>query len=275
LNSLRRPLEYRSGNILYMSDAFLETKTWFDGYVEKYLTDDPVDNQVIRLKQDHTHRVCHNAAVLGDALGLSPHDKAIARLTGLLHDVGRFKQFTLYRTFNDAVSENHARLGLREIGLHQVLGRWRKEDRRLICRAIAYHNAIKLPENADERSLLFMKLIRDADKLDVYRVLIQNYREQDQGSSTTVLHRLPDTPACSPIILEALLKKKAAKFEDMKSLNDFKLLQLGWVYDLNFTPTFQAFHRLKYIEQISELLPRTEPVVAAVDQALEYVASRI
>ncbi len=258
-----------------MSEAFLETKSWFDGYVEKYLTEDPIDNQVIRLKQDHTHRVSHNAAVLGDALGLSTHDNAIARLTGLLHDVGRFKQFTLYRTFNDAVSENHARLGLREIGLHQVLGRWNKEDRRLICQAIAYHNVIKLPENADERSLLFMKVIRDADKLDVYRVLIQNYREQNQGTSRTVLHRLPDTPTCSPIILETLLKKKVAKFEDMKSLNDFKLLQIGWVYDLNFTPTFQTLHRLQYIQQISELLPRTEPVVTAVDQALEYVASRI
>lgn len=36
-------------------------------------------------------------------------------MIGLFHDVGRFYQFTVYRTFNDALSENHAKLGLKVI----------------------------------------------------------------------------------------------------------------------------------------------------------------
>ena len=263
------------GRLNLMSEVYQEIKNWFDDYVDQFFTDDPVCNEVIRLKQDHTHRVCLNAAMLSDALGINSHDRLLAQLSALLHDVGRFKQFALYQTFNDAVSENHALLGIREIGLHKVLEKWCQEDRRLICRAIAYHNVAKLPEIEGERSLFFMKLIRDADKLDVYKILIKNYREHHQGSRTTVLHKLPDIPTCSPKILEALLEKRTARFEDMNSLNDFKLLQIGWVYDLNFTPSFQALFRLQYIEQISELLPKTKQVTAAIDLAIEYVNSRI
>jgi len=258
-----------------MSDSFRKIKNWFENYVEGYFNGDPVNDQLIRLKRDHTHRVCQNAVLLSNALELSPRDNLIARLTALLHDVGRFRQFAHYQTFNDALSENHARLGVREVGLHRVLGDLDKEERRLICRAIAFHNVVRLPDNEDEHPLLFMKLIRDADKLDVYKVLIQNYCDQRRGSRDTVLHKLPDTPDYSPKILEALMERKVARFEDMKSLNDFKLLQIGWVYDLNFTPSFQALYRLKYIEQIRDMLPRTKSVTTAVDQALAYVASRL
>lgn len=258
-----------------MLDIFPAIKNWFDRYVEEHISDDPIEAAILRLKQDHTHRVCLNAAMLADSLRLDTHDSLLAQFTALLHDVGRFRQYLQYKSFNDTLTENHALLGLREIGRHRLLQRIKTVDRQLICRAIAFHNVAGLPENMDERSLLFMKLIRDADKLDIYKVLIQNYRDQNQGSRTIVLHRLPDLPACSPEILETLMAKKVARFEDMKTLNDFKLLQIGWVYDLNYQASFQTLHRLRYLEQIRDLLPRTKPVVVAVDQALAYVAARI
>ncbi|MBN2429422.1 MAG: HD domain-containing protein [Deltaproteobacteria bacterium] len=258
-----------------MQETFEKTKNWFETYVEGFFTNDSINNSIIRLKLDHTHRVCHNAAILADALKLNSQDHLNARLTALLHDVGRFRQFSLYQTFNDAVSDNHALMGIREIECHGVLDGLDAEDRRLICRAIACHNVPALPEEKDERSLLFMRLIRDADKLDVYKVLLQNYRDQDRDSRNTVLHKLPDTPHCSPKILDALLGRKVAKFEDMKTLNDFKLLKVGWVYDLNFSASFKILQHHRYIEQLKEILPTTEPVTTAVDQALAYVASRL
>ena len=258
-----------------MQETFEKTKTWFETYVEGFFTNDATNNSIIRLKLDHTHRVCHNAAMLADALKLNPQDHLNARLTALLHDVGRFRQFSLYRTFNDAASDNHALMSLREIECHGILDGLAGEDRRLIRRAIAFHNVSELPDESDKRCLLFMRLIRDADKLDVYKVLIQNYREPSRESRDTVLHKLPDTPDCSPRILKALMERKVAKFEDMKSLNDFKLLKVGWVYDLNFSASFQLLQRHRYIEQLKEILPTTEPVTTAVDQALAYVASHL
>jgi HD superfamily phosphodiesterase len=258
-----------------MKDCFAEIRDWFDDYVETFCNGDAINDAIIRLKQDHTHRVCQNVAHLADALKLSSADHLIARLTALLHDVGRFRQFFVYHTFNDALSENHALLSLQEIERHGVLESLPKRQRYLICRAIAFHNVAKLPDVTDERSLLFMRLVRDADKLDVYKVILQNYHEQDKGSKNTVLHKLPDTPHCSPKILDALSERRAARFEDMKTVNDFKLLKVGWVYDLNFSASFRILHRRQYIEQIKALLPRDEPVTAAVNQALAYVESRL
>ena len=43
---------------------------------------------------------------------------------------------------------------------------------------------------------------------------------------------------------------------DLKTLNDFKLLQVGWVYDLNFPRTFQMVREHRCLETIREVLPR-------------------
>jgi len=66
-------------------------------------------------------RVCDNIVMIGGKLDMSKHDLIIAETTALFHDLGRFKQFKDYGTFNDMLSEDHARLGLREMAAHKVL----------------------------------------------------------------------------------------------------------------------------------------------------------
>ncbi|MCJ7615457.1 MAG: HD domain-containing protein, partial [Desulfobacterales bacterium] len=89
-------------------------KTWFTEYVSNFYSDDPDYNHLIRLKEEHTIRVCRNIAMLGKELGLSDQDMVLAETIALFHDIGRFKQYKTYRTFSDFVSENHAMLGLRQ-----------------------------------------------------------------------------------------------------------------------------------------------------------------
>ena len=61
--------------------------------------------------------------------------------------------------------------------------------------------------------------------------------------------------------------------QDLKTLNDFKLLQIGWVYDLNFVPSFQTVQNRKYIEKLEETLPQSKEIKEAVQQAHDYVNS--
>ena len=42
---------------------------------------------------------------------------------------------------------------------------------------------------------------------------------------------------------------------DLKTLNDFKLLQIGWIYDVNFGRTFQIVRERGYLERIRESIP--------------------
>ena len=61
--------------------------------------------------------------------------------------------------------------------------------------------------------------------------------------------------------------------QDLKTFNDFKLLQIGWVYDLNFVPSFQTVQNRKYIEKLEETLPQSKEIKEAVQQAHDYVNS--
>ena len=58
-----------------------------------------------------------------------------------------------------------------------------------------------------------------------------------------------------------LLAERIAKAKDLKTLNDFKLFQMGWIYDVNFTRTFQLIRERRYLEKIRNALPKTETVL--------------
>lgn len=250
-------------------------KKWFTDYVADFYTDDPVNNSTIRLKEKHTEGVCRNMIFLGNALGLSDQDIILAEIMGLFHDIGRFKQYAVYGTFKDMDSENHAMLGLRQMAAHKVLAGCNRDEKRWIAKAIAFHNTMTIPEDQDERTLLFIRLLRDADKLDIWRVFIDYYKVRDKQLNAAVEIGLPDDPAFSPSVIAALNNGRFARIQDLKTLNDFKLLQISWVFDLNFIPSFRAVKEREYIEKIEATLPNFKEITAAVKHAHDYVESRL
>jgi len=255
-------------------DDLMYFKTWFADYVAAYYTDNPTRNQTIRLKQEHTERVCKEIVILGQVLHLASQDMLLAETMALFHDIGRFPQYATYGTFKDTISENHAELGLKELARHQVLSICSDTEQSLITRAIGYHNVRTLPEdpeNEDERCLFFARLLRDADKLDIWRVLIDYYAHRDEGPNSTIELDLPNTNTYSPAILNAICKHRMADLGDMATLNDFKLLQISWVFDVNFRPTFRAVHNRQYVEKIAAYLPQTREIQQLVAMVRAYV----
>jgi len=250
-------------------------KKWFADYVADFYTEDPINNSTIRLKEKHTEGVCRNMILLGSALGLSDQDMILAEIMGLFHDVGRFKQYAVYGTFKDVDSENHAMLGLRQMAAHKVLAGCNRDEKRWIAKAIAFHNTMTIPEDQDERTLFFIRLLRDADKLDIWRVFIDYYKVRDKQVNAAVEIGLPDDPAFSPSVIAALNNGCFARIQDLKTLNDFKLLQISWVFDLNFIPSFRAVKERKYIEKIEATLPHSKEITAAVKHAHDYMERRL
>ncbi|MFH2045184.1 MAG: HD domain-containing protein [Pseudomonadota bacterium] len=254
------------------TDTLTFLKSWFAGYVSGFYKDDPEYNRPVSLKEHHTRRVCSNITMIGKELGLESQDLIIAEVIALLHDIGRFRQYELYNTFVDSISENHARLGLKQIGIHKVLSKFSKTDKRLIAKAIAYHNALSLPKE-DEKTLFFIKLIRDADKLDIWRVFADYYREKWPGN--TIALDLPDEPVCSKHIIDSFYKHAIIDMKDLKTLNDFKLLQIGWVFDINFIPSFKILKNNCYLEMIAKTLPANKEISELVKTAFDYVDSKL
>jgi len=155
-----------------MKELLHEMHVWMNDYMRSFRTDDPEVMLGIRLKEIHTGYVTANARALAKYLGCNAHDVALAEIIGLFHDVGRFRQYAVYQTFNDAQSEDHAELGLKVLAEVELLDRLDPQDAEIVRFAIKYHNKKEITPTDDRRKTFFAKLIRDADKLDIYRVLL-------------------------------------------------------------------------------------------------------
>jgi hypothetical protein len=154
-------------------------------------------------------------------------------------------------------------LGIEVVNEASVLDDLHNEDRATIMDAIRFHNAPALPRNKPPASMVFMRLIRDADKLDIWKVFADFFR-CDQRPERAIVQNLPDDPGWSHAMVEAIVQKRPAEFQDMKTLNDFRLLQLSWVFDLNFTETFVQARKRGDLAAIAGLLPDDRAVHHAV-----------
>jgi hypothetical protein len=233
-------------------------RTWFDILVREHLEGDPDLRRNILLKQAHTLRVRKETLTIAGELGLTPAELRLAECIVLLHDTGRFAQYARYRTFADRRSEDHALLGLRIIRNAGVLRDLSPGLRSLIRRTILYHNKPKLPAVRNARLRLFAQLLRDADKLDIWRLVINYYRTPPGRKNHAISIGLPDTPGITPAVLDDILAGRIVDSRHMRNLNDFKLLQMGWVYDVNYVPTLRLVRRRRYLEKLRDSLPEGE-----------------
>ena len=216
----------------------------------------------IVLKEKHTWKVTNNCERLAKHLGLNEHDKLLAKMIGLFHDVGRFRQFTIYRTFNDALSENHAKLGLSVIKDLSFMKKLSEDDLATLNFAIGNHNAKEIAPTDNKRFLSFAKLIRDADKIDIYRVL-KPYLGPTDGTG------------CSPDFVELFVQGKQCDYTKMRTQDDRKLVRLMWVYDINYAWSLQQIINDNYIEEIIGNLPHDEAMMKGINRLREYMQKKL
>ncbi len=229
-------------------------QSWFEIYVSGFASDDPRIQENMDLKAAHTRRVRAAILDIGASLKLPTADLCMAEATAWLHDIGRFEQYTRYGTFMDHRSEDHAALGVKVIEKSGVLDQLKHLDSHMIKRVVGSHNRAELPHGEDERTLFFLRLLRDADKIDIWRVVATYYQHSNGHRNAAIELNLPDLPEISPPVYETLMNGSLVRMADLRTLNDFKLLQMGWIYDVNFPRTFQIVREKGYLEAIRDAL---------------------
>lgn len=252
-------------------EHLLEIKNWFEKYTKGFFTGSESIDSALAIKVRHTKNVGLEILTIADSLALSVENCYLAEICAVLHDAGRFEQYARYHTYSDASSENHAAIGIRVINDSGVLAHLDSADRDLVLFTVFHHNTASLPEKGGDRPLFFLKLLRDADKIDILNVVTRQYAK---GSTSEVLKiGLPDTPEVSDAIVQSLMQEKIARVEDLRTFNDFKLLQISWVFDINFSRTFHIIKKRNYLEKIENALPQTDAVTLAVAAARRHLMS--
>ncbi|NLD93777.1 MAG: HD domain-containing protein [Fibrobacter sp.] len=254
--------------------VYTKILTWFNAYTRSFIDSEPIEKRAATLKFDHTLLVVKNNSLLCDSISIDNKVRLLSDIVALLHDIGRFEQFKKFKTFADRHSVNHAELGIQIIKQHNVLEELEIEYQYLIQNAIMLHNVPSIPPETDGVQKLLCQLIRDADKLDIYRIASEHYKNPDSRDSRIIGIGVTEENTVSEEIVAAICAKKSVDYSQMKSINDFKLVQLGWVFDLNFTMSVHLITARNHYYDILNSLPRnktTNAVVDVIEQHIKHV----
>lgn len=237
-------------------------KEIFDTYVKKYNVKDPKING----KWEHSYRVMERSIMLAQHLHLSKEDVYLAEVIGLLHDIGRFKQWTKYKTFNDLKSVDHGDYGCELLFEENLIEEFKIEPKyyRIIEKAIRNHNKAKIEDNLTEPELLQAKIIRDADKLDILYI---------NAFLNWVSYTYSEEPVTNEV--EASFWNHGIVYtKDIKNSNDFIISTLCLTFDFNYVESFQYLKEHHYLEVFERKLnnPLFRPYF---EELKKYIEKRI
>lgn len=204
-------------------------RTEFTAVFKHYASAYDLTDAKILLKYIHTDKVAQNCERIARSLNLPGEDVELAWQIGMLHDIGRFEQLRRFDTFNDAESIDHAEFGAdllfrRTVGsgcneesLHHQQDTFEsvsmgdaliahydidRKNYSMIELAIRCHNRYRIPENLSERETMFCNIIRDADKIDIWRANYETGMEAIYNVTTQELKECEITPEVYAAFLE-------------------------------------------------------------------------
>ena len=256
-------------------EQILKLRKDFDHYVDAFAVAGDGIHPLLQLKAKHSRRVADEARMLSADLGWSASERNVAEALGLLHDIGRFSQFLKYHTFADSASVDHGEYGWTVTGRTAWLSGLTIKEREAILNGIRYHNRRAIPEEISPQSLPFLRLIRDADKLDIFRVVLEaverdGFRDLLQMLPGVVLDR-----SVSPQVIKEIEDHRRCSLSNVRSLGDFLLMQLSWVYNLNYIPTFWRVSDRDIILRIMRHFEGVSRIQKLEAKARQFVAERL
>ncbi|MEG1363561.1 MAG: hypothetical protein RSC92_03940 [Clostridia bacterium] len=160
-------------------------------------------------------------------------------LIGILHDIGRFKQIKEYDTLWDTDEMNHGEYGykvLKDGLLYNFIDD--KKYNNIILECVRCHNKICIDDNLDDYTKLFLKIIRDADKIDIFYVMINEEIHDVNVDNIT------------DYSYNTIMNEKLIDYKDITTDFELVLVILCYIYDLNYKYSFEQIYINDYINKL-------------------------
>lgn len=212
----------------------------------RYVAGFDLTQEGVAAKYHHSLIVAGLCERIARGLQLSDDDVALAWLIGILHDIGRFEQLRRYQTFVDYKSMDHAQYGVHYLfddgHIRDFLADNSEDD--VIRAAIGSHNAYALPEGLDKRQTLFSRIIRDADKIDIFRVYAGFLARPEAVWGVTLADMM--TQRISPAVMEEARQRQLVHTQRKKTAVDFLTGCLCFWFDIQFEVSRQLIREQGY-----------------------------
>ena len=217
----------------------------------------------INVKFYHSKRVALISKRLAQKLNFNYHDVLLATQIGLLHDIGRFYEYTRYG-FYDHKNFDHGALGVKILKKDNFIRKFNVNpaDDEVLFNAIMNHDKYSIDKKwADNK---FCKLIRDTDKIDIlYQIAIKKIRFNN------------DNMTISPKVYNAFMNEKPVKYKDINSYADKVLNILGYIYDINYDESLKYIVDNNYLDRIYQSLLNKESFKRYFNEVYIYIEKRL
>ena len=236
-------------------------KKEFDNYVRNY----DINNYDINYKYFHSYRVYELCKKISKDLGLSDEDVLLSSVIGLLHDIGRFEQLKKFSSYKDS-NLNHAEFGAKLLFEEGLIDRFKidKKYYDTIKFSIRNHNKYKIEETDDDKKIMFSKILRDADKIDIIKAV--------------VVYNDYNIPECekdiSKKIEESFMDHKQLKLEDVQNDNDEAILLLAFLFDINYSTSLKTIKDEKIVDKFYRKVKNKELFKPYCEHMKEYIKER-
>lgn len=221
----------------------------FSEYVKPY----DINNTKIELKVKHTFKTVEAAKKIAEDLKLNEEQKLLAELISLLHDIGRFEQVKIYNTFKDRDSIDHANLGVKILFEDGIIRDFIKDTKydAIIYKAINNHNKFKIEKGLNSEELLQARIVRDADKTDIFRVFVEDI---EKNNNVLYNYKEISKQIISPKVMENFEKyEQADRNEFNKGIDDYINI-ISFIFDYNYITGLKIIKEKNYIERIMQPL---------------------
>ena len=217
---------------------------------KKYISQYKQDKLGYNLKVIHIYKVVENSNKIATMMNLSEEDINLAELIALLHDIGRFEELKVFDQF-ESVKFDHANYGAHILFDKGLIRNFIEDDKYdlIIKKAIINHNKYKIEDNLDKKTLLHAKIIRDADKLDNFRVKNEEKIEAIFPSIVKTQEEL-ETSVISDKVYETIIQNRCVDIHDRKTPLDYWLCVFGFIFDINFKESLEIIKEKNYINDM-------------------------
>lgn len=233
-------------------------------------------NSKMKLKVIHTLAVADVMKQITDALQLSEHTAYLAHLCAVFHDIGRFEQLKRYDTFLDHRSVDHAALGCEVLVREKILEELSGREQSMVLTAIRNHNKFQIEEGLDEETLLLCKLIRDADKCDIFRVFASEDMKDTMGETEEEVAQ----ETVSDVMLTSIREHRCVKKEERETGLDIWISFLAFFFDLYFPESVaiakgQGYYRQPFDRNRFTRPETAERVSGVLEEVEDYISQRL
>lgn len=233
---------------------------------QEYLKDYDQNNDKVQLKIVHTYGVVRQAEEVCRRKKLSQEDTDLAKLIALLHDIGRFEQLKRFDSFEPSTMD-HAAYGVEILFEKGMIRRFLPDCRwdSIIRTSIAKHSAFMLQGVSDPRTLLHARIIRDADKLDNFRVKL----EDDFITFMGITEEETGSLEISPRVYETVFQNSTILSSDRITKMDYWVSYLVHIFDLNFRESMDIVAENNYLDRLINRVPYSCPDTARKMQQIQ------